>query len=102
MAKPKAILLTEGKHGMISQVEGMAQALQAEYSHKIVRLRFPWNFLPAKITPASQIILKDKIYLSNDDSSDIIISPSVASTNLSFFFCFFAMLMQMMQQHWQQ
>ena len=74
MAKPKAILLTEGKHGMISQVEGMAQALQAEYSHKIVRLRFPWNFVPPKFTPISQIILKDKIYLSENVSSNFIIS----------------------------
>ena len=36
MNKLKALLLTEGMHGMISQVEGMAKALNAEYSHKIV------------------------------------------------------------------
>jgi len=85
MAKPKAILLTEGKHGMISQVEGMAQALQAEYSHKIVRLRFPWNFLPAKLTPASQIILKNKIYLSKDESPDFVISCGRKSVAPSIF-----------------
>ena len=33
MGKLKALLLTEGMHGMISQVEGMAKALNAEYSH---------------------------------------------------------------------
>ena len=43
MGKLKALLLTEGMHGMISQVEGMAKALDTEYSHKIVRLSFPWN-----------------------------------------------------------
>ena len=74
MTKPKALLLTEGKHGMISQVEGMAKALQAEYSHKIVRLRFPWNFVPPKFTPTSQIILKDKIYLTENVAPNLIIS----------------------------
>ena len=85
MKKSKALLLTEGMHGMISQVEGMAKALNAEFSHKIIRLSFPWNFLPAKITPASQIILKDKIYLSNDDSSDIVISCGRKSVAPSIF-----------------
>ena len=61
MGKLKALLLTEGMHGMISQVEGMAKALGAEYSHKIVRISFPWNLIPPKFTPVSQIILKDKI-----------------------------------------
>ncbi len=74
MKKLKALLLTEGMHGMISQVEGMAKALNTEFSHKIVRLSFPWNFLPAKLIPASEIILKDKIYLSKESSPDIIIS----------------------------
>ena len=49
MAKLKALLLTEGMHGMISQAEGMAKALKAEFEHKIVRLSFPWNFLPQEI-----------------------------------------------------
>ena len=74
MVKPKALLLTEGKHGMISQVEGMAKALRVEYNHKIVRLSFPWNFVPPKFTPISQIILKDKIYLSENVSPNLIIS----------------------------
>ena len=63
MKKLKALLLTEGMHGMISQVEGMAKALNTEYSHKIVRLAFPWNLIPPKFTPISQIVLKDKILL---------------------------------------
>jgi len=60
MGKLKALLLTEGMHGMISQVEGMAKALNTEYSHKIIRLSFPWKFIPPKLTPVSDIILKDK------------------------------------------
>jgi len=74
MRKLKALLLTEGMHGMISQVEGMAKALNAEFSHKIVRLNFPWNLIPSKFTPISEIILKDKIYLTENENIDLIIS----------------------------
>jgi len=74
MRKLKALLLTEGMHGMISQVEGMAKALNAEYSHKIVRLSFPWNLAPPKLTPVSQIILKDKNYITNNEVPDLVIS----------------------------
>jgi len=74
MGKLKALLLTEGMHGMISQVEGMAKALNAEFSHKIVRSSFPWNFVPPKFTPISEIILKDKIYLTENETLDLIIS----------------------------
>ena len=74
MKKLKALLLTEGMHGMISQVEGMAKALNAEYSHKIVRLSFPWNLIPPKFTPISQIVLKDKIYITENETPDVIIS----------------------------
>ena len=74
MGKLKALLLTQGMHGMISQVEGMAKALNTEYSHKIVRLSFPWNLVPPKFTPISEIILKDKTYLNESEMSDLIIS----------------------------
>ena len=74
MGKLKALLLTEGMHGMISQVEGMAKALNAEYSHKIIRLSFPWKFIPPKLTPISEAILKDKIYLIENGPADIVIS----------------------------
>jgi mitochondrial fission protein ELM1 len=74
MGKLKALLLTEGMHGMISQVEGMAKALNTEYSHKIVRLSFPWNLIPPKFTLISEIILKDKIYITENETPDLIIS----------------------------
>ena len=74
MRKLKALLLTEGMHGMISQVEGMAKALDAEYIHKIIKLSFPWNLIPPKFTPISQIVLKDKIYITNTEVPDLIIS----------------------------
>ena len=74
MKKLKALLLTEGMHGMKSQVEGLAKAMEVEYSHKIVRLSFPWNLIPPKYTPISQIILRSKIYLSEYNIPDLIIS----------------------------
>ena len=74
MRKLKALLLTEGMHGMISQVEGMAKALDTEYIHKIIKLSFPWNLIPPKFTPISNIILKDKIYIDNNEIPDLIIS----------------------------
>ena len=74
MGKLKALLLTEGMHGMISQVEGLAKALNAEFNHKIVRLNFPWNLAPPRFTPISNIILKDKIYLTENETLDLIIS----------------------------
>ena len=74
MGKLKALLLTQGMHGMISQVEGMAKALNTEYSHKIVRLSFPWNLVPPKFTPISEIILRDKTYLNESEMPDLIIS----------------------------
>ena len=74
MAKLKALLLTEGYHGMISQVEGLAKALGAEFHHKIVRLSWPWNYIPPKFTPKSEIILKDKKYLSKNEHCDLVIS----------------------------
>jgi uncharacterized protein len=74
MKKLNALLLTEGKHGMISQVEGMAKALNAQYNHKIVSLSFPWKFVPPKFTPVSELILKDKDYLIENNKADLIIS----------------------------
>jgi len=74
MGKLKALLLTQGMHGMISQVEGMAKALNSEYSHKIVRLSFPWNLIPPKFTPISEIVLKDKIYMTEGGTPDLVIS----------------------------
>ena len=74
MGKLKALLLTEGYHGMISQVEGMAKALKVEFQHKIVRLNWMWNFIPPKLTPNSEIVLKDKSYIADSSDFDLVIS----------------------------
>ena len=74
MGKLKALLFTEGMHGMISQAEGMARALKTDFHHKIVRLNFPWNLVPSKFTPVLEIILKDKNYLIDGEIPNLIIS----------------------------
>ena len=70
MAKLKGILLTEGMHGMISQVEGLAKALDIDFTHHTVELNNFWKLIPPKMTPISQSVYK-KI---DHDNFDIIIS----------------------------
>ena len=70
MAKLKGILLTEGMHGMISQVEGLAKALDIDFTHHKVELNHLWKFIPPNLSPVSQNIFK-KI---DHDDFDVIIS----------------------------
>ena len=70
MNKLKGILLTQGMHGMISQVEGLAKALEIDYTHHTVELNNFWKIIPPKFTPISQIVYK-KI---NQSDFDVIIS----------------------------
>ena len=58
MTKLKGILLTQGMHGMISQVQGLAKALDLDFSHHTVELNNFWKLIPPKITPISQKIFK--------------------------------------------
>ena len=59
MSKLKGLLLTEGMHGMISQVEGLAKALDIDYIHQKVELNKFNKFLPPKITPVSNLFFKN-------------------------------------------
>ena len=70
MAKLKGILLTEGKHGMISQVEGLAKALEIDFTHHKVETNIFWKLIPPNLSPVSQSVFK-KI---NHDEFDVIIS----------------------------
>lgn len=70
MLKLKAHLLTQGMHGMISQVEGLSKALNINFSHHIVKLKPFWNLIPPKFTPISENLLTEK-FICN---SKIIIS----------------------------
>ena len=70
MTKLKGILLTQGMHGMISQVEGLAKALDLDFTHHTVETNKFWKLFPPKLTPISQSVFK-KI---NSEDFDVIIS----------------------------
>ena len=70
MSKLKGILLTEGMHGMLSQVEGLAKALDIDFTHHKVELKNLWSLIPPKFTPISQSVYR-KI---NQVDFDLIIS----------------------------
>ena len=70
MSKLKGLLLTEGMHGMISQVEGLAKALDIEFTHHKVELNDFWKMIPPSLTPVSNFVFKE----INVDDFDILIS----------------------------
>ena len=70
MEKLKALLLTEGMHGMVSQVEGLAKALDLDFIHEKIELNNFWKLLPPKITPAQNFVFKNKI----DQDFNVLIS----------------------------
>ena len=59
MGKLKGLLLTEGMHGMISQVEGLAKALDIEFTHQKVELNSFWKMIPPNLTPISNLVFKN-------------------------------------------
>ena len=56
MTKLKGLLLTEGMHGMISQVEGLAKSLDIDFTHHKVELNSFWKMIPPNLTPISNIV----------------------------------------------
>ena len=61
MTKLKGILLTEGMHGMISQVEGLAKALDLEFIHEKIELNSFWKLIPPSLTPIKKFVFKNNI-----------------------------------------
>ena len=61
MAKLKGLLLTEGMHGMISQVEGLAKALDLDFIHEKIELNSFWKLFPPRLTPIRDFVFKNKI-----------------------------------------
>ena len=70
MTKLKGLLLTEGMHGMISQVEGLAKALDLDFTHEKIELNNFWKLIPPKFTPIKEFVFKNKI----NRNFDIVIS----------------------------
>ena len=61
MTKLKGILLTEGMHGMISQVEGLAKALDLEFIHEKIEVSNFWKMIPPSLTPIKKFVFKNNI-----------------------------------------
>ena len=61
MSKLKGLLLTEGMHGMISQVEGLAKALDLEFIHEKIEINNFWKLLPPKITPITNFVFQNQL-----------------------------------------
>ena len=61
MTKLKGLLLTEGSHGMISQVEGLAKALDLDFIHEKIELNNFWKLFPPKITPVKNFVFKNEL-----------------------------------------
>ena len=70
MSKLKGLLLTEGMHGMMSQVEGLAKALDIDFTHHKVELNSFWKLIPPKFTPITNLTFN----LVDTNDFDIIIS----------------------------
>ena len=61
MLELKALLLTQGMHGMLSQVEGLAKALNLSFKHHKIKLKPLWNLIPPKFTPIIRKFINRKI-----------------------------------------
>ena len=70
MTKLKGLLLTEGMHGMVSQVEGLAKALDLDFIHEKIEINNFWKLFPPKVTPVQDFVFKNKI----DSQFDVVIS----------------------------
>jgi len=57
-------------HGMISQVEGLAKALDLDFIHEKIELNNFWKLFPPKLTPVQDFVFKNKI----NSEFDIVIS----------------------------
>ena len=83
----RAWCLTDGSAGMISQVKGLAEALNLNFEQKTIDLKFPWNKLPVGILPPFKVIFNNygQIDLETNVPPDIIISCGKRSIYASIF-----------------
>ncbi len=82
MTKLKGLILTEGMHGMTSQAEGLAKALDLNFFHEKIELNNFWKLMPSKFTPVKSFIFKNSI----KENFDVIISCGRKSVIPSIFF----------------
>ena len=71
---------------MISQVRGLAEALNVNYELKVVKLNFPWSKLPVNLLPLSNVMFKNLNDFNLDSKApDILISCGKRSIYASLF-----------------
>ena len=71
---------------MISQVRGLAEALNVNYELKVVKLNFPWSKLPVNLLPLSNMMFKNLSDFNLDSKvPDILISCGKRSIYASLF-----------------
>jgi uncharacterized protein len=71
MQNLNAWLLTEGAHGMVSQVEGLAKALNANFVHQKIIYNSFLSFLPPKFSPKNRIVFNFDEIIKNVNPSQI-------------------------------
>ena len=77
--------ITDGSAGMISQVKGLAQAMNLEFTFKEVKVNFPWNILPVGITPIVKSTFSNFSEFGESIPPKFIISCGRKSVYLSLF-----------------
>ena len=77
--------ITDGSAGMISQVKGMANAMNLDFTHKEVKINFPWNILPVGTVPIIESTFKNLSDFRKEDLPKFIISCGRKSVYLSLF-----------------
>ena len=78
--------LTDGSAGMISQVKGLAEALNLNYKLIQVELKFPWSVLNPGYLPLSNFMFSKKMNISLEDKPDFLISCGKRSIYASLFY----------------
>ena len=65
MTKLKGLLLTEGMHGMISQVEGLAKGLDLDFIHEKIELNNFWKLDSSQNNSRKKVLFLKIILIKN-------------------------------------
>ena len=66
--------ITDGAAGNVSQVKGLASAMKLDFQLKVVKLRFPWKFLPVGYLPSFGLAIKHLDTLNDESIPSYIIT----------------------------
>ena len=77
--------ITDGAAGNVSQVKGLASAMKLDFQLKVVKLRFPWKFLPVGYLPSFGLAIKHLDTFKNEAIPNYIITAGRKSIYLSLY-----------------